>query len=132
MEFPMKKSTFLAVAALIAVVFAVGSAPAESVVHLQLDKSVPEADQVLTESPSKVVLEFSLKPELAVSRIMVKGDHGDAKLSDVARSEEDETILWAAFEEPLVDGAYAVSWVTSSGDGHPVRGEFSFTVRAGR
>ncbi len=128
----MKKRAFLAVAALVGVVLVVGSTPAESVVHLQLDKSMPEADQVLTESPAKIVLEFSLKPELAVSRIAVKGDHGDAKLTDVARSEEDETILWAAFEEPLPDGDYAVNWVTSSGDGHPVRGEFSFTVRAGR
>jgi methionine-rich copper-binding protein CopC len=37
-----------------------------------------------------------------------------------------------AFEEPLHDGAYTVNWTTSSGDGHPVRGEFSFTVSTGR
>lgn len=126
----MKKGATLAVAALIAVVLFVGSAPATSFVHLKLDKSIPEADQVLREAPDKIVLEFSLKPELSVSRITVKGDHGDAKLTDLARSEEDETILWAAFEAPLADGTYAVSWVTSSGDGHPVRGEFSFTVQA--
>ena len=105
----MKKGATLALAALIAVVLVVGSAPAESGIHLKLDKSLPEADQVLRETPDKVVLEFSLKPELAVSRITVKGDHGDAKLTDVARSEEDETILWAAFEEPLADGTYAVT-----------------------
>lgn len=109
-----------------------GAAPAESVLHLKLDKSAPEADQVVSEAPTKIVLEFSERPELAVSRIAVKGAHGDAKLTAVARSEEDETILWAAFETPLTDGAYTVSWMTSSSDGHAVRGEFSFTVRAAR
>ena len=129
----MKKGAFLAVAAvLVVVVVAVGSAPAENVLHLKLDKSTPEADQVLREAPGKIVLEFSQQPELAVSRIAVKSDHGDARLTDVARGEEDATILWAAFEAPLADGVYTVSWMTSSDDGHPVRGEFSFTVRAER
>lgn len=109
-----------------------GAAPAKSVLHLKLDKSAPEADQIVTKAPTKIVLEFSEKPELAVVRITVKGAHGDAKLTDVARSEEDETILWAAFEAPLTDGAYTVNWVTSSSDGHAVRGEFTFTVRVAR
>ena len=109
-----------------------GVAPAENALHLYLDKSAPEADQIVTEAPTKIVLEFSEEPELAVSRIAVKGAHGDVKLKEVARSEEDETILWAAFEAPLTDGAYNVTWMTSSGDGHPVRGEFAFTVRAER
>jgi len=109
-----------------------GLAPAENVLHLMLEKSAPEADQVVSKAPTKIVLEFSEEPELAVSRIAVKGAHGDAKLTDVARSEEDETILWASFEAPLTDGAYTVTWMTSSSDGHPVRGEFSFTVRAAR
>lgn len=109
-----------------------GVAPAENILHLKLDKSAPEADQVVSEAPTKIVLEFSEAPELAISRIAVTGAHGDAKLTDVARSEEDETILWAAFEAPLTDGAYTVRWMTSSSDGHAVRGEFSFTVRAAR
>ena len=109
-----------------------GPAPAENVLHLMLEKSAPEADQVVSKAPTKIVLEFSEEPELAVSRIAVKSAHGDAKLTEVARSEEDETILWAAFEAPLTDGAYTVTWMTSSSDGHPVRGEFSFTVRAAR
>ena len=109
-----------------------GAAPAENVLHLKLDKSMPEADQVLASSPDKIVLEFSEEPELAVARVSVTAGHGDAKLSKVARSEEDATILWVAVEEPLVDGTYTVTWVTSSADGHPVRGDFAFTVKADR
>jgi methionine-rich copper-binding protein CopC len=128
----MEKRARLAVQAFLIVVLAAGFVAAEELLHLKLDKSIPEADQVVSEAPTKIVLDFSQKPEVSVSRIRVTSDHGDAKLTAVASGEEDETILWAAFEEPLADGVYAVSWVTSSGDGHPIRGEFSFTVNAGR
>ena len=125
----MKKVAAVAVAVVVlGSMFAVGTAPAESVLHLKLDASSPAADQVLDASPEKIVLEFSEWPELTISRIVIE----DAKLSRVARSEEDETILWVSVEEPLASGTHTVSWVTSSGDGHPVRGEFSFTVGAGR
>lgn len=130
----MKKrvNVTVAAAASLALLAAV-AAPAHGALHLKLDKSTPEADQVLAQAPDKLVLDFSQRPELAVSRVMVKGsDGGDAELSEVRRSEEDETILWVAFEQPLGEGTYAVSWLTGSGDGHPVRGEFSFTVSSGR
>lgn len=128
----MKKGAFLAVGAVVVVVLAFGSAPAVTTLHLKLDKSTPEADQILRQAPEKIVLEFSEKPELPVSRISLAADHGDPKLLEVARSEEDETVLWAAFEEPLSDGVYTVNWATSSADGHPIRGEFTFTVNASR
>jgi methionine-rich copper-binding protein CopC len=62
---------------------------------------------------------------------MKSGDH-DVELSEVKRSEDDDSILWVGIPHPLADGAYTVSWATSSADGHPVRGEFAFTVAAGR
>ena len=125
----MKKLAAVLVASLMMVsLVAVGVAPAESVLHLKLDASLPEADQVLEASPERIVLEFSIRPELAVSRIQIE----DAKLGKVARSEDDETILWVVVEEPLAAGAHTVNWVTSSGDGHPVRGEFTFSVGANR
>ena len=105
-----------------------GAAPAEKVLHLKLDTSIPEADQVLKAPPKKIVLKFSQRPELTVARIEIQ----DGKLSKVARSQDDETILWVAVEEPLAAGTHTVKWVTSSSDGHPVRGEFSFMVSADR
>lgn len=114
------------------IVFATLPAPAETVLHLRLDKSTPEADQVVTEAPAKLLLDFSQRPEIAVSRVVVTGAHGAATTTEPKLDEEDDSIIWVAFEEPLHDGAYTVNWTTSSGDGHPVRGEFSFTVRTGR
>lgn len=106
--------------------------PVGAALHLKLDKSEPAAEQVLEASPEKIVLHFSQRPELAISRVTITGAEGEAKVGKVQRNEENETILWAAVEGPLADGAYTVAWVTSSADLHPVRGEFTFTVRAAR
>jgi hypothetical protein len=127
----------LAVVAILAVMFvsialAAPAAPDPAALHLKLDKSEPAAEQVLEASPEKIVLYFSQRPELAISRVTITGAEGEAKVGKVQRNEENETILWAAVEEPLADGAYTVAWVTSSADLHPVRGEFTFTVRAAR
>lgn len=128
-----KARVFVVVAAMLAIAaFAVPPAPADGVLHLQLDKSAPEADQVLSAAPEKIVLEFSQRPELAVSRVVIRNGDVQAKLGELQRQEDDETILWADFQEPVADGTYTVNWTTSSGDGHPVRGEFSFTVSTGR
>lgn len=126
------RAPMAAVAALAVVLAAAGAAPAAVVLHLKLDASVPEADQVVTEAPDRIVLDYSQSPELAVSRVTLEGEQGEVEVSEVKRSEEDDTILWVAIEQPLTDGAYTVNWVTSSGDGHPIRGEFSFTVSTGR
>jgi len=128
----MLRKTLVTCAVFAVVLLCVNAATAESVLHLKLDKSTPAADQVVSEVPTKIVLDFSLAPELAVSRIAVAGAGGKVEMGEVKRSAEDDTILWASVEEPLADGAYTVNWTTSSGDGHPVRGEFSFTVQANR
>ena len=122
----------LAFAAAIALL-AAGIAPASESLHLKLDKSLPAADQTLTESPAKIVLDFSQKPELAVSRLTVARGEIRAKLGELSHDAEDDSILYAIVEAELPDGTYRVNWLTSSGDGHPIRGEFSFTVaKAGR
>ena len=121
-----------AVLAVAATLLVAGAAPATEAFHLYLDKSMPAADAVVTQSPEKIVLEFSESFEMAVSRVTIKGVAGDVTLGKLGRHEEDETIMWAPIETPLTDGVYSVNWVTSSADGHPVRGEFDFTVEAAR
>ncbi len=119
-----------AVLAIAATLVVAGAAPAIEAIHLRLDKSTPAADAVVTKAPEKVVLDFSEGFEMAVSKVTLKGAAGDVTLGKLARHEEDETIMWAAIETPMADGVYSVSWITSSGDGHPVRGNFDFTVKA--
>jgi len=127
-----KKIAAMLVVFVAATVLATSAAPAGAALHLKLDKSEPAAEQVLEASPEKIVLYFSQRPELAISRVTITGAEGEAKVGKVQRNEENETILWAAVEEPLAAGGYTVAWVTSSADLHPVRGEFTFTVQAAR
>jgi|TARA_B100000959_G_scaffold167266_1_gene175141 hypothetical protein len=116
------------VVAILGTLFFVNLVAAEKILHLKLDSSIPKTDEILKASPKKIVLEFSQRPELSIAKIDIQ----DGKLGKVMRSEEDETILWAAIEESLPAGKHTVKWVTSSSDGHPVRGEFSFAVSARR
>ena len=118
------KLLLMFVVAILGTLFLVNLVAAEKILHLKLDSSIPKADETLKASPEKIVLEFSQRPELTVAKIDIQ----DGKLSKVMRGEEDETILWATVEELLPVGNHTVKWVTSSSDGHPVRGEFSFTV----
>ena len=37
----------------------------------------------------------------------------------------------ADVKQALAAGSYTVSWKTSSKDGHPIKGDFTFTVKAG-
>ena len=122
------KLLLMFVVAILGTLFLVNLVAAEKILHLKLDSSIPKADEILKASPKKIVLEFSQRPELSIAKIDIQ----DGKLGKVMRSEEDETILWAAIEESLPAGKHTVKWVTSSSDGHPVRGEFSFAVSVRR
>lgn len=115
----------LALALLVAAV-----APAAgSSVHLELTKSVPAKDTALAASPAEIRLWFSQATELSISRIQLTAADGtEVELGEVASAPENALV--AAVLSPLDAGTYEVAWRTSSGDGHPIRGTFTFTVAA--
>lgn len=96
--------------------------------HLRLERSAPADEAVLETPPEEIRLWFTQEPELAVSRIGLEGPAGKVELGEVERDEDAPEVLFASVPEPLPDGRYTVSWVTSSGDGHPVKGEFGFRI----
>lgn len=99
--------------------------------HLRLIKSEPAKDEVVA-APSVIRLWFSLAPELAVTTVRVTGATGKSvALSAVRRAGAAGAPVEADVTEALAPGRYTVSWKTSSRDGHPMKGDFSFTVRAG-
>lgn len=125
---PRKWIAFCVVALVVAVATLADAAVAT---HLKLTRSVPAADAELADSPADIRLWFSQSPELAVSRITLHGPDGAVELGKVERV-PDEDVLFAVVPGVLVAGKYEVSWRTSSGDGHPIRGEFGFSVAATR
>ncbi|HXV87395.1 MAG TPA: copper resistance CopC family protein [Gemmatimonadales bacterium] len=111
-------------AAVILLGLAAGTALA---VHLRLTKSEPASDAVLDQPPAEVRLWFSEKPQAAVSAIRLSGPAGVAKLA-VVQPGPDSMAISARVESRLEPGAYTVSWRTAGRDGHPLRGEFAFTI----
>lgn len=98
--------------------------------HLQLTRSAPADGATVSAAPEEIRLWFSQKPEHAVSMIRLQGPGGEVELGEVQAG--DENTLFAALVGSLEPGDYTVHWRTSSGDGHPIRGSFAFTLTPSR
>lgn len=109
--------------ALVAASFATASA------HMALQKTMPEADAVLSESPGRIQMWFTQLPDPAVSRLTLEGATGEVALGDTDVVNDDRSLL-AMLPSTLGAGAYTVKWRTAGDDGHIQRGEYTFTVRA--
>jgi methionine-rich copper-binding protein CopC len=100
--------------------------------HLALDRSAPEADQVVT-GVERVSLWFTQAPQMSGTSIRVVPAGGEPlELGKARMSEEDEKLILLDLSEPLVDGAYEIHWRAMAQDGHTVRGDFGFQVKAAR
>ncbi len=100
--------------------------------HTRLLRSIPLADSAITASPATVQLWFSEKIELGLSRVRVE-DAGGRSVS-IAPLTQDATKAGAPVvgrvPAPLADGTYKLHWTAASGDGHAVKGSFSFTIKS--
>ena len=101
---------------------------AAAVAHMALQKTLPEADAVLSEPPGRVQVWFTQPPDPAVSRLTLQGPGGEVALG--ATEVRDDRSLAAAVPSRLGAGAYTVRWRTAGDDGHTQRGDFAFTVRS--
>ncbi len=100
--------------------------------HTRLLKSIPSKDTTLTGTPESLQLWFSERIDLAQSRVQLLGANERAiPLSAITRddSRPDQPVV-AKLMTDLAPGTYTVNWSAASGDGHPVRGGFRFTVKA--
>lgn len=94
--------------------------------HTGLKRSEPAKGSRLLASPSRISLWFTARPQLALSRIRLTGPAGGVALDPLVADTGNS--LRARVPRALGPGEYRVQWQTSSADGHPIRGEFSFLV----
>jgi len=99
--------------------------------HVELDASYPEADSVLSETPTEIWLQFSVVPDMERSSFSVQGPGGTVELGDMSAGEELEVIR-AEVKGEMPAGDYRVSWVGAPLDDHAVQGRFGFSLEAGR
>ncbi len=95
--------------------------------HGLLRSASPAAQSVLTESPREIRLIFSEAPELTFTRIRLLGGSGEVTLGELAILPG--KIAVAKIPAELASGEYRVEWSTAGADGHPVKGQFTFTLR---
>lgn len=96
--------------------------------HMAYSKSMPDQDATLNESPDHVQVWFTQDPEPAVSQLSLEGPGGEIPLGETKVG--DEKSLVAAVPAALAPGSYTVKWRSAGDDGHVLRGDIAFSVRA--
>lgn len=123
------RTAFSALASLLIVASFLGAAvpEASSLRHFELARSLPAAESQAPR-PSAVVLWFTQRPQDGVTTVRVL-DAGGAPVpaAELVQDPADPTVFLLPVPEGLAPGSYTVAWRSMAADGHPVRGEFSFT-----
>lgn len=113
-------------AALAALLLAV---PTSASAHGGLKNSIPARDEVVTQPVREVRLEFTEKPEMAFTTIRITGPAG--AVVGLGPSSLSGNTLVVPLQAALSPGRFTVAWKTAGRDGHPVTGQFSFSVAQG-
>jgi methionine-rich copper-binding protein CopC len=115
------KYTFIAAAAALML-----GASALVQAHAKLEKTEPADKATVTAAPPHVQVFFSEAPDVAVSKLEIKGPSDKVKL---VKAHVMDKSLMANVEGEMTDGVYTVLWSTAGDDGHPQKGEFTFTLK---
>ncbi|MER1956892.1 MAG: copper resistance protein CopC [Solibacillus sp.] len=95
--------------------------------HTYLSETTPQDGATVTENVSQVVLTYQGKIEQGSTFKAVAADGTEYTPANV---ELVDGVLTGTFEPALPNDVYTVKWNSISQDGHPLSGEFSFTVDA--
>ena len=102
--------------------------------HADYERSVPAADEVVSQAPQQVQVWFTqdLFRREAMNSLEVYGpDEQRVDLDDAAIDDDDRKLMTVSLQSDLADGVYTVRWRSlSADDGDDADGEFQFTVRA--
>jgi copper transport protein len=100
-----------------------------TLLHARLLRSSPAADARLTSQPQSIRLVFSEAVVAELSQVVVTGPAGSAQPVRVSLDPRDNHVLIGDVVS-LPAGAHRVAWRIVSADGHPVAGNFSFSLIA--
>lgn len=95
--------------------------------HTYLDMTKPEDGEVVVEPLQSITLTYTGKIEQGSTFKVITANGDQVETSDMTLV---DGVLSGSFDNPLPNGDYTVQWNSISEDGHPLSGEFSFTVNA--
>ncbi|WP_168176584.1 copper resistance CopC family protein [Williamsia sp. 1135] len=113
--------------ALVALGLSLGVGPAAA--HSSLVSSNPAADSALEQPPTAIELTFNQDISESFATIAVRDDT-DTQI-EVSAPSVVGTVVTARLPTGLAAGGFTVGYRVVSADGHPITGEFTFTVAAG-
>ena len=93
--------------------------------HTGLETSSPEDGEVVTEEMREIALTYEGKIEQG-GTLEVSSSNGQS--IPVEEISIEDTQMTGTFTNALENGDYTVVWNIIGADGHPIAGEFSFTV----
>ncbi|MDQ8738398.1 copper resistance protein CopC [Paenibacillus sp. LHD-38] len=93
--------------------------------HTKLQNSSPEPDAKVTIETKEIVMEFNTEVEPLSSFKLIK--EGGNELT-IGNTEIVDNRMIGTFVEGIPNGIYTVEWKIVGRDGHPIQGDFSFTV----
>ncbi len=106
-------------------------APAPASAHLHLTGSAPAADDSLRAAPAEIRLSFTERVELRFSDISLVGPLGEVRTGEIFVPVDSPSVLAVRVLGGLGAGEYTVHWRAASADGHPMEGEYRFTILPG-
>lgn len=110
-------------------VLLVSLAPAVGWAHATLLRSAPGNGAHVSSPPTELRLTFSEAPELTFSEVtLVDASGATVSLARPAIAPESRRTLLVPIRGTVSAGVYRVRWQVAGADGHPIRGEYVFTV----
>lgn len=92
--------------------------------HTGLTNSLPSDGEVITEDIYEVILEFNTEIESTSTVKVINKENEEIGINVLASN----NVMTGGFMAPLDNGTYTVEWKIIGVDGHPIQGEYPFTV----
>jgi copper transport protein len=104
-------------------------APRVADAHATFDRSDPQPNSVLAESPTEIRIWFTEPLEFDESSVRLFDQGGNEVPNIESQQGDGDKSMVVPLPEPLDVGTYSVVWKNlSTADGHPLQGYFTFTV----
>ena len=111
----------------IIIVCVIFSASATTFAHTHLGSTNPADGDNLTKPLTEITLTFEGQIEEGSTLELANAEGGTVELQDISVA---DGVMTGTLAAPLENGDYIVQWSSISADGHPMEGEFAFTVDA--
>jgi copper transport protein len=118
----------LALAAAVGLFVAAAPHPA---MHLRLVNAEPGINGSTDKVPAEIRLFYSQAPQMEGTTIRLLTEaQKEIPLEATKADEKDKKIVFATLKEKIGLGTYTVAWRAMAADGHVLRDEFTFTLKA--